>query len=364
MAASESSVRVQEALSGESATSEAMAADAGLAGAEDAAASATASPSGAYILAGLAVLLAAAAWRWRLASLPGGIGPRRRILPSAGCLLIGAMLVAGAIGSGFGAAAAPSGDLPAMAAAMAGLVGGQLVLLPLVAAAFRSNRFAEASSAASLPAGRAIAIGVLAMVAAYPAIATLGNGLQLLQTSLLGDERSRIAHETLAAMVSQPASLWTAAMMLLVVVGVPLCEEIAYRGLLQPAIGGLFPWLGRRARSGAGWACLSASAWSSDGPTNAPAASGRRSRGMPSSTPATSPLPPRRRRPPRPGVHEASSIGVPGEGSVTLAMPPSRSLAATALRAASLPWLRMTSRGGVGPLRLQAIRSSAEAWPE
>jgi membrane protease YdiL (CAAX protease family) len=245
MAASESSVRVQEALSGESATSEAMAADAGLAGAEGAAASAASSPSGAYILAGLAVLLAAAAWRWRLASLPGGIGPRRRILPSAGCLLIGAMLVAGAIGSGFGAAAAPSGDLPAMAAAMAGLVGGQLVLLPLVAAAFRSNRFAEASSAASLPAGRAIAIGVLAMVAAYPAIATLGNGLQLLQTSLLGDERSRIAHETLAAMVSQPASLWTAAMMLLVVVGVPLCEEIAYRGLLQPAIGGLFPWLGR-----------------------------------------------------------------------------------------------------------------------
>ena len=31
----------------------------------------------------------------------------------------------------------------------------------------------------------------------------------------------------------------------------------------------------------------------------------------------------------------ASSIGVPGEGSVTLAMPPSRSLAATARRAAS-----------------------------
>lgn len=253
MASTGSSVRVADPLAGEAATSAAAgpaasvpdAAAAASEAASDAATAAAAWTPGAYLLAILAILLAAAAWRWRLASLPRGLGPPRRVLPGPGFLLVAALFVAGAIGSGIAFEAAPTEELPRNAIAVAGLVGGQLLLLPLIAGVCRSDRFGEASMTVAIPAGRAVAVGLVAMTAAYPAIATVGNGLQLLQTSLLGDERSRIAHETLATMVSQPASLWSVAMLLLVVVGVPLCEEVFYRRLLQPAIGGSFPAIGR-----------------------------------------------------------------------------------------------------------------------
>lgn len=202
-------------------------------------------PFAAYLLAALGAAIAIVAWRWRLATLPQGLGPPRRVLPSAGLPLLAALLVAGSIGAAAAASFAPQGDLPRRALAMAGLVGGQLLLLPLVASLRGSERFSEATGRASLPSGRAVAIGLLAMALAYPAIATLGNLLQWMQSTLLGDERSRIAHDTLAAIVAEPAGVWAAVLLTLVVTGVPLCEEVAYRRLLQPAIGGLLPAAGR-----------------------------------------------------------------------------------------------------------------------
>lgn len=202
-------------------------------------------PFAAYLLAALAAAIATIAWRWRLAVLPQGLGPPRRIMPSAGLSLLAAMLVVGSIGSVAAISLAPQGDLPRRALAMAGLVAGQLLLLPLVASLRGSERLSEATGRAALPSRRAVAIGLLAMSLAYPAIATLGNLLQWLQSSLLGDERSRIAHDTLAAIVAEPVGVWAAVLLTLVVTGVPLCEEVAYRRLLQPAIGGLLPAAGR-----------------------------------------------------------------------------------------------------------------------
>jgi membrane protease YdiL (CAAX protease family) len=91
---------------------------------------------------------------------------------------------------------------------------------------------------------RSIALGVAALVAWWPALASAGWIAGQLQRAATGIDPPAIGHSTLEQMVQGPRDAWWWLMGLSAVVLAPILEECLYRGFVQQALrrAGLGPW--------------------------------------------------------------------------------------------------------------------------
>ena len=91
---------------------------------------------------------------------------------------------------------------------------------------------------------RSIALGVAALVAWWPAVASAGWIAGQLQRAATGIDPPAIGHSTLEQMVQGPRDAWWWLMGLSAVVLAPILEECLYRGFVQQALrrAGLGPW--------------------------------------------------------------------------------------------------------------------------
>lgn len=91
---------------------------------------------------------------------------------------------------------------------------------------------------------RSIALGVAALVAWWPAVASAGWIAGQLQRAATGMEPPAIGHSTLEQMVQGPRDAWWWLMGLSAVVLAPILEECLHRGFVQQALrrAGLGPW--------------------------------------------------------------------------------------------------------------------------
>jgi membrane protease YdiL (CAAX protease family) len=128
---------------------------------------------------------------------------------------------------------------------MLGLVLGQVLLLPLVAHALRRDATSSDTGRQPISTGRAALLGAAAMLLCYPAVATIGNGLAWLQAALSDAPSEALAHDTLQALAAEGWTLWSLLVAVIATTGIPLCEEVLYRGLLQSAIAAALPRAGR-----------------------------------------------------------------------------------------------------------------------
>ncbi|UCD76748.1 MAG: CPBP family intramembrane metalloprotease [Phycisphaerales bacterium] len=90
-------------------------------------------------------------------------------------------------------------------------------------------------------------LGMGSVLAVWPVLQTVGKIGQIATRRITGETPDSIAHDTLRAMTEGGGS-WLIVMSILVVVVTPVMEEVAYRGLLQDAIG--------RFRLGRWWAII------------------------------------------------------------------------------------------------------------
>jgi membrane protease YdiL (CAAX protease family) len=210
-------------------------------------------------LAGAAILVLAVAisrqW-WRLRD---EAGPPALLRGGLSLIVFAAMVLAGGIGAGL-TMHGHEGSLAWSASTMAGLVAGQL----LAAAPFLWLVRRDSIEGDRSPTGgairrtgrsatsplRAFGFGLLAMALAYPVIATLGQVVSLIEGLIRGAAPDPVAHDTLRALVEGGglATFSGLVVAVLVVTAIPCCEEIAYRGLLQPAMAagiGRLPLSGR-----------------------------------------------------------------------------------------------------------------------
>lgn len=200
------------------------------------------------VLAAVAVLVLAVSWWRRWWRLPEDRGSTVLVRGDLSLVAFAGMILAGGIGAGLAVRGEPD-SLARIAWTMGGLVVGQLIAAAPFLWLIRTGRRDLDGSAiggairrtdrASMSVQGALLLGLAAMAIAYPVIATVGQMASWVEASLRGMPPDAVAHDTLRALVEEggltsPAGLWIA---VLVVTAIPWCEEFAYRGLLQPAIG-------------------------------------------------------------------------------------------------------------------------------
>lgn len=90
----------------------------------------------------------------------------------------------------------------------------------------------------------AAALGVGALVLFWPLVVSAGLAASKLQELLVKQHADQIAHETLAMLVEAPADGWRTALVVLVVIGPAVFEEIFYRGILHRMLRAMLlrPW--------------------------------------------------------------------------------------------------------------------------
>jgi len=203
----------------------------------------------------LAILLAAVVavalivWR-RWASLreqperPVIFTPLTALLMSLACVGLGsagAYAVMRMYGIGFGADAVPSvTDFVRLAL---GTLAGEMIVVGLyawrVVVAPRPRPDTRPGWWRSIGAGGAV------MLLVWPVLTVIGWALMAIVEWIDGAPPDPIAHETLRLIVESPVDARYVAMILLVVVGAPVTEELLYRGLIQDALrrAALGPWV-------------------------------------------------------------------------------------------------------------------------
>ncbi|MBM4107066.1 MAG: CPBP family intramembrane metalloprotease [Phycisphaerae bacterium] len=206
--------------------------------------------------------------RWRL---PAEVGPPAVIRPDAAMGLLAMMLVGGAVGVSLASPASGATDIEKTARAILGVVLGQAPVVVLVLVGWRSRvaasapagpRFVGSTGRRALPFAGAIVLGTVAMLLAYPVIATAAGAASWIESAMRGGAPEPIAHDSLRTLVESggvSGSGWAVVMALLVLTGIPLCEEVAYRGLLQSGLVALLGSLRSGERPGS-WASGSSSA--------------------------------------------------------------------------------------------------------
>lgn len=216
--------------------------------------------------AGLVVMVVAARTRaWRV---PDAIGPPPLRSPLVGVGIFLLLLLAGILGVGLASSAGSGGEtwsfdatrqelvpqpttpssdgsreLEAAAMAMLGMVVGQGIVilwwvLVVPRTADRDVRSAIGDRE-TITTQRALAFGAAAMLLAYPILSTFGLVAMSIEVAWRGGEFDPIAHGTLRTIQDGGGlftSGWAILIGVLVVTGVPICEEFAYRGLLQRTI--------------------------------------------------------------------------------------------------------------------------------
>lgn len=205
--------------------------------------------------------------RWRL---PSEVGPAAIGSPLAGIGTFLLMLLAGIVGAGVGiAGAAEGGEIETAARSMLGMVVGQGLVIAWATAMTRrlatrggeahAERDDEIDRRRSLSFGAAAVIGLLAMLLAYPMLALAGRMGVAYEAAWRGIEVDPIAHGTLRLLLDSGglfASPWSILIAVLVVTGIPLCEEFAYRGILQRVLARWFVGPGGSLRSWVRWSSI------------------------------------------------------------------------------------------------------------
>jgi membrane protease YdiL (CAAX protease family) len=84
--------------------------------------------------------------------------------------------------------------------------------------------------------GRAALAGAGAYLLVWPGVATASFASGVIAQWLTGEPPEPIAHDTLQALVDSPPDGWLFLMAALVVLAIPVMEEVMYRGMLQQAL--------------------------------------------------------------------------------------------------------------------------------
>jgi membrane protease YdiL (CAAX protease family) len=137
-------------------------------------------------------------------------------------------------------------QLKALTISLSGSYAAQAIVLVLASLMLRPRTKSRVPRshrhAVSLPGAVLAGMGALALF--WPLVATAGLAASLLQQWLRDEPVESIAHETLAMLVNTPSDGWRAALLVLVIVGAAVFEEIFYRGILHRLLRGLMfkPW--------------------------------------------------------------------------------------------------------------------------
>jgi membrane protease YdiL (CAAX protease family) len=93
---------------------------------------------------------------------------------------------------------------------------------------------------------RTILIAIAAIVLVWPIATAVGWLAGIIHSRITGEAPDPIAHSTLQMIVDSDRGVWLAILLSLVILSVPVLEELLYRGLLQDALVriGLNRWMG------------------------------------------------------------------------------------------------------------------------
>ena len=192
------------------------------------------------MLAAAPLALAVIAWRrwYRLADAPGP-APLR---PGAGLILFFAMFLAGMSGAEIALSLLPGqsaadalGSAPISHQTIV-LIGHAMAQAVVVALFFWMTRRPPARG--TRPA-RAALLGAGGLVLVWPLVGGAGFLSGLVAEAVSGEPVEPIAHDTLQLFVESPVGASLVAMAVLVVLVVPVLEEVMYRGILQRTLVGL-----------------------------------------------------------------------------------------------------------------------------
>ncbi|MCP3902890.1 MAG: CPBP family intramembrane metalloprotease [Planctomycetes bacterium] len=197
---------------------------------------------------GAVAAIALIAWR-RWASLrrppgrPMAFAPMTALLMAMACLVLGwagAAVVGRLAGIDFAAGEALS-RVDRVRLEL-GALAGQLIVVGLYAWQVLVTERSETDTRP--PWWRSVVVGTAAMLLVWPVLIVIGWGLVAIVERIQGVPPDPIAHDTLRILVESPADGWYAALILIVVLGAPVTEELLYRGLLQDALrrAGVGPW--------------------------------------------------------------------------------------------------------------------------
>lgn len=164
---------------------------------------------------------------------PAGRLPRD---PALGALAMLGYIVVGAVGAMAGATIASSAGIAdeAWSRLVRGVSANSLQLVAALAL-IASPLFIDASRP-RMKAGAAVLAGVLAMFLAAPVVMAVALIVQSLLTYLGHPPAPAVSHETLELLRAKGDALFTALTLAQVAILVPLAEEAAWRGLMQPAM--------------------------------------------------------------------------------------------------------------------------------
>ncbi len=190
------------------------------------------------VLAAAAVVAVALAARFRWYRLPGQPLPAP-IAPEAGLGIFAAMIVLGYLGARIAGWTMLAGD-EVKPPAERGLSESVILLTGYVlgmAVASAGCLVLRRRAPRQRPGpGRALLIGAATMLLLWPVLTCASTAAALIAERVRGQPVDTIAHTTLRQLAATPSGAWPALMAVLVVLIVPVLEEIMYRGLLQRAI--------------------------------------------------------------------------------------------------------------------------------
>jgi membrane protease YdiL (CAAX protease family) len=193
------------------------------------------------VLAAAAVVAVGLAARFRWYRLPGQPLPAP-IAPEAGLGIFAAMIVLGYVGAKIagwmifaGGEVKPPTERTLSESVI--LLTGYLLGMALASAGcLVLQRRAPRQRPGP---GRSLLIGAAATLLLWPVMTCVSTVAALIAGWVRGQAVDAIAHTTLRQLAATPSGAWPALMAILVVLVVPVLEEVMYRGLLQRAIAAL-----------------------------------------------------------------------------------------------------------------------------
>lgn len=171
-------------------------------------------------------ILGTPAWKWLAAAFTGFFAASLGAALAQAALHLAGLPVAGLRADGLTTLAAT-------------IVGGTIAWLAIhlaVGAAGSQSAPQRAIRAGLSAASRDLPIAAIAMLLAMPLIAATSALALTLWTLLTGEEPAAVAHSTLEDLLAAPGNPWSHAVILGVVVGAPVMEELIFRLGVQSAL--------------------------------------------------------------------------------------------------------------------------------
>ena len=181
---------------------------------------------------------------WRL--------PRQPLFPELPPLLALALLITLMLGGSWGVLFASRGfgfDLtaedPSLRQIAQQSIGYYAITLPICMVVMLLPRKGRPPEAGRASIGRAVGVGIMTLIVAWPVVMTVGAGLALLDQLIRDASPPSVAHDTLRMLTDGPLDAWAITLMVLIVIGAGIVEEVTYRGIIQRTLRhlGMRPWL-------------------------------------------------------------------------------------------------------------------------